>query len=144
MLERWLIATEVDMRTFVQNERVSIIIRITTWREKQTNNYYIIKMHEIPAATSTYISTWHTQLYTVSECFWLTDKHSYCLVPRTHKKEKQTGNWWVSSFYILNQLWMFHQAEIYLLSVSGAVGARCLQRSVFSKIWSRSVKVENL
>ena len=30
MLERWLIATEVDMRTFVQNERISVIIRIAT------------------------------------------------------------------------------------------------------------------
>ena len=53
VLERWLIATEVDMRAFVQNERVSIIIRITT-REK-TNYYYIIKMHKITAATSTYV-----------------------------------------------------------------------------------------
>ena len=68
VLERWLIATEVDMRTFVQNERVSIIIRITTCREKQTNNYYIIKMHKTAAATSTYLSTRHTHLYTVSEC----------------------------------------------------------------------------
>ena len=49
VLERWLIATEIDMRTFVQNEGIFIIVGITTCRK--TNKLCILKCIKLLQAT---------------------------------------------------------------------------------------------
>ena len=56
VLERWLIATEIiDMRTFVENEGIFVIIGITTCIK--TNKLCILKCIKMPQSTKYKIHT---------------------------------------------------------------------------------------